>query len=412
MNRGSGRRPNHSFPRDAIAVFRRHVKARDLTLEAMAADLELSTTTIYNFLNGNVRKETTFDQHVVRFCKYLEIEPQQLLAEVRLLDQHGLESAKYCMFIGDSLTLWYSRVGNGIAPIKDQNIDLIYDGRSEVRFPSHLERLVHKVRDEHGKGMHDFDNNSLLTVLSGETSAWKGKDEEFYCKLILGKSDYAALYALRRTEDGKRLLKDYIDKWSPDILFEAATGQGVGVNVVVVTADDCMMLGRRSREVAVRTGQLDVSCVEGFNIKQDVGADAEESRRRFEPTPIALRAIHEEYGITDDKVRSVSFLNLGFDLQYAQWNLIALAKTSLSSTQVRNRQRSVASQGIEYSDVYAVGCTNPKDVFTFLADDERPVWSCGLAAAFYAQVALHGVSAVEDALQDIKFRDPERFLWD
>jgi len=37
--------------------------------------------------------------------------------------------------------------------------------------------------------------------------------------------------------------------------------------------------------------QLGVSCVDGFNIKQDVGADAEERRRRLEPTPIALRAI-------------------------------------------------------------------------------------------------------------------------
>lgn len=404
--------PGHMpTPKQIAEVLKRHAETRGLTQEKVAEILDISVGQANSFLNGRMVEGKAFRAKVELLRACLELDAKDLHAEAFFLDQYGLESASHCIFLGDYLTLWYSRVGDGTTPIKPENIDLIYDPGLPIEFPAQLERLASKVLTEHAAGKHEFANNPVLTIVGGETSAWRGSDEEFYVKLEFGATDYAHLYALRQTSDGKKLLRDYVRAWSPDILFEPVTGQGFGVNVVVVSRDEKLAFGRRSAKVGARKLQLDVGTVEGFSLKRDIGDARPTQRCRFDAASAARGAMREELGIGDDDIEVLEFLNLGFDLQYAQWNLIAIARSRLTSIQIRNRHRTVAPQGIEYSELIWADGASPRKAFELVSNDEQPFWSCGLAAIFYAFVRMHGIAKVEEALDGVKFRPPDRFVW-
>jgi hypothetical protein len=399
-------------PQQLTAVLRKYIAKQEVKQSTLAADLNLSTGAVSNFLNDKMIKGKAHSAMVEKFRTYLQIDSEILSAEAYFSEQHGIESAGHCMFIGDNLTLWYSRVGNAVKPISDFDVDLVYNAGRTVQFPNLLERLTSKVLIEQELGKHSFSNNKILTIVGGETSAWKGSNERFHVSLELAATDYAYLYTLRRTSEGKSLLRDYIAGWTPNILFEPTTAQGLGVNVAIISDDDCLIFGRRSRDTGVRRGQLDVGAVEGFNVERDIGKELLGERKRFDLMPIVMEAAQEEFGIGNNNTKFVKILNFGFDLQYAQWNFITLLKSNLTAKEIRNRHRSVASQGVEYEKVTWVSCVNPRLAFEFMANDEMPVWSCGLAAAFYSMVNIHGIDEVERALAGIKFKDPEIFLWD
>lgn len=397
---------------DVIRVLHSEVKKRGLTQGALADELELQPSQLSHFFNHKMSDPKAINRIIDKLIAYFHLEKKATYAKAMHIELHGLESAEHCMYLGDNLSLWYSRIGDGITPIAEKNIDLIFAPDEKVVWPDRMDRIVASVRQDHSGGRLKFTNNPLLTIMSGETSAWKGVGEDFYVKLVFAQTDYAALVALRGTEDGRKLLREYIEGWSPDILFESATGQGVGINVVVVSSDQQLIFGRRSAAVGIRKNQLDVSSVEGLSVEHDIKSQAAGSRHRFDLTPVGFRAIREELGVTENKVGAFSILNFGFDLQYAQWNFIALAQVKLTAREIRNRHRSVASQGVEYRELEWIGCDSSRRVFEFISGKKEPFWSCGLVSVYYSLIHMHGIDAVEDALNGIKFHPPERFIWE
>jgi len=157
-----------------------------------------------------------------------------------------------------------------------------------------------------------------------------------------------------------------------------------------------MMFGRRFRNAGARPHELDVGAVEGPALMDfDAGGHAD-------VPDVMLRGVSEEYGVSPNQVTDIKVLGFGYDLQWAQWNFLGLARVDLPARKIRARHRRVAAHGAEYKETIGVPAT-PHDVFKVLSNELKGTWSCGLATAYYALTHLHGVEEVEKAADQFTF---------
>jgi len=389
---------NYRLAKAIGEVLKRQVKDEGWTQEELSREIGMKPTKLNELLNGVPKKEDTVIRNAKGVCEVLEITFDDLLKKVKYGAVHGLESAYHCIEIGENLTLWYRYAGNGMSPISPADISLQFDRSlgETLYLPPKVEQLVRRVLHERDQGKHTFENNPLLTIFGGKAFPPIGIDERDGVELKLGATDYAICYALRRTEEGRRYFRALVNDWTPEEPFDPIIAQGLGVNVAIVSNDEQMIFGRRFENAGARPQELDVGAVEGFALKDfDAAGHAE-------VPDVMVRGVSEEYGISPEQVTDVKVLGFGYDLQWAQWNFLGLARVDVPARKIRRRHRGLAIHGLEYIDTIAVPAM-PDEVFAGLSREPKGVWSCGLATAYYTLVHLHGPDAVEKAADRFRF---------
>lgn len=389
---------NYRLAKAIGEALKKQIRDEGWTQEKLSHEIGMNLTTLNELLNGVSKQEDTVIKNAKRVCEVLEITFDELLKKVKYGDVHGLESSYHCIEIGENLTLWYRFAGNGMAPISPADISLQLDRSlgETLHLSPRVEQLVRQVLHERDQGKHTFENNPLLTIFSGKAFPPIGIDERDGVELKLGATDYAICYALRRTEEGRKYFRALVNDWTPEKPFDPIIAQGLGVNVAIVSNDEQMIFGRRFENAGARPQELDVGAVEGFALKDFDAAG------RAEVPDVMVRGVSEEYGISTEQLTDIKVLGFGYDLQWAQWNFLGLARVDVPAQKIRRRHKGLAVHGLEYIDTIAVPAT-PNEVFEGLSHEPKGVWSCGLATAYYALVHLHGADAVEKAADQFRF---------
>ena len=389
---------NYRLAKAIGEALKKQIRDEGWTQEKLSHEIGMNLTTLNELLNGVSKQEDTVIKNAKRVCEVLEITFDELLKKFKYGDIHGLESSYHCIEIGENLTLWYRFAGNGMYPICPADISLQFDRSlgETLHLSPRVEQLVRQVLHERDQGRHTFENNPLLTIFCGKAFPPIGIDERDGVELKLGATDYAICYALRRTEEGRRYFRALVNDWTPEKPFDPIIAQGLGVNVAIVSNDEQMIFGRRFENAGARPQELDVGAVEGFALK-DFDATG-----RAEVPDVMVRGVSEEYGISTEQLTDIKVLGFGYDLQWAQWNFLGLARVDVPAQKIRRRHKGLAVHGLEYIDTIAVPAT-PNEVFEGLSHEPKGVWSCGLATAYYALVHLHGADAVEKAADQFRF---------
>jgi len=389
---------NYRLAKAIGEALKKQIRDEGWTQEKLSHEIGMNLTTLNELLNGVSKQEDTVIKNAKRVCEVLEITFDELLKKVKYGAVHGLESSYHCIEIGENLTLWYRFAGNGMAPISPADISLQLDRSlgETLHLSPRVEQLVRQVLHERDQGKHTFENNPLLTIFSGKAFPPIGIDERDGVELKLGATDYAICYALRRTEEGRKYFRALVNDWTPEKPFDPIIAQGLGVNVAIVSNDEQMIFGRRFENAGARPQELDVGAVEGFALKDFDAAG------RAEVPDVMVRGVSEEYGISTEQLTDIKVLGFGYDLQWAQWNFLGLARVDVPAQKIRRRHKGLAVHGLEYIDTIAVPAT-PNEVFEGLSHEPKGIWSCGLATAYYALVHLHGADAVEKAADQFRF---------
>lgn len=323
---------------------------------------------------------------------------------------NGCLMYKDCIQIGKLKTLWFRAIGSGIRrqEIMPENIIIKFDDKDIVfgrNIDGHVTRtrnLVKKdgvYRSENGTV---FTNNSIYAISNLSTWPPVGHDEDRSLELTLLKTDYAAFWTMLNVENAKRERMNCLRQWNLDDGFDSLFGLGVGVNVAIFTSDDKMIFAVRSSTQGARRDELDVGSVEGLSFHRDPP-----------PSPSLLkvceRAVNEEFAIEPSHVSGMYILGFGFDMQYCQWNAIAVCYTNMNSERLTRRQNQFANDVREFKGVYAIS-SEPEYVASWLSKQDRILWSCGLATTFYALIHKYGAQKVEDAFETFNVKEPERYV--
>lgn len=168
---------------------------------------------------------------------------------------------------------------------------------------------------------------------------------------------------------------------------------GFGVALVIFTSDQKLLLYRRHDSTGVRAGQIDASVVEGVHPTLDRSI----MHRGPDLYHTAIRGAEEELGIelVQDQI---AFLGFGVDLEYYQWNMLAVAHASETSSTVLERYRRGTSGKWESKKIEIIDST-PPFVFNYLRKEK--LWSTGIVAIYWALVHEYGRKRVELAAKEV-----------
>jgi hypothetical protein len=213
-------------------------------------------------------------------------------------------------------------------------------------------------------------------------------------------SDYFTLLATTRSldlnlEDPPAVLtlrQKYLQghDFSQPIAFLA---NGFGVALIILTREGRFIFIRRSQDVSVRKGELDVSVVEGVHPLLD-HATSYAGPNLFNT---AIRGAKEELGV-DLSQSNICFLGFGVDIVYYDWGLVGLAHSSLTAKQILENRSHGTGGKWETKNIELVD-GEPHSVFYYLKD--KKMWSVGWLTVYWALVHEWGQKKVHAAARAI-----------
>jgi hypothetical protein len=273
-------------------------------------------------------------------------------------DTFSFGSLKTTMFIVD---------GNGETPFRRSNIKILLS-QDPVEFPEELRTFRHEVElCENGKkgAGQQYPWNGANYAVRSCAAARTGLTEESEVRLGLQPSDYYNFLAAKESLDkfipkyGKTVRENYLDPffWNQPVPFLSSS---FGVNVALVTADNQLVVCKRSELVGSR--------------------------------PL-------EY---TDEVGRLDILAFIIDLQWHQWGCLGTASLKeLAYPELRERYNRATKDKFENIELDHV-IFAPKPVARYVLDRRRRgQWYGGAPACFYlALVASYGRHAVERAIKE------------
>ncbi|MFG2844744.1 hypothetical protein ACGF12_16450 [Kitasatospora sp. NPDC048296] len=318
---------------------------------------------------------------------------------VRSLRSRGESSHSWTTFsLGPLRTSALIVEGDGETPIPAEGVHIqVLDG--ETRLPAEIAHWWDEIEAE-----------SARLRAEGRTPVWNGLryavesfdisrtplDEQPEVRLRLRPTDYYTFLAAqqldRRLPDGTTLRSRYLD---PDHPLEAPAFLqcSLGVNIAVVTADDMLVVSRRSDRVRMAPGTWNSSVNEGVSRHID-------SSGRNAPVlhAVARRGMREELSLEPHEY-SIELLAFVLDVEKRQWSAHFYARLNeLTHQKLRTRlSRGVADrwehQTIDYVPFRAA------TVATYLLHSDRiHRWAPVAPALFHlALVHVYGRATVERA---------------
>ncbi len=168
---------------------------------------------------------------------------------------------------------------------------------------------------------------------------------------------------------------------------------GFGVVLVIITGDQKIILSRRQDSSGMRPGEVDVSVVEGLHPTLDRSI----KQRTPDLYHAAIRGTQEELGIElvqDD----ITFLGFGVDVEYYQWNILGMARTSDTATQILERRKRGGGGKWELKTLEIID-SNPKVVLSYIQKEK--IWSTAIVAIYWALVHEYGKKQVDKIAKEI-----------
>lgn len=379
------------------------------TLNDLASGDDAAKAAYHRLRNGDYKRAAPTDDSVQQMASAFGFRSAAQFKRYCITPQfNGAIGVADCIEVGSLQTLWFRQVGSGERgqELKDANVELVFAEREPNFGSTAIERAIANTRnsivgDKFTAGGASHENGRLFALQTMSSWPPRGPAEERVLRLGMGVIDYAAFWTLLNDSKAKHARMERLRDWSPSRGFDPLFGLGLGINVAIFTKDEKMIFGVRSMGQGARCDEIDVGAVEGMSVKKD-------GTSNLVLKDVAYRAVEEEYFITRDVISEMHILGFGFDMQYCQWNGIAVCYTSLNAADLRRRQKIWAEDVAEFSGIFAV-VSEPDAVARWLAAQDRRIWSCGIASAVYGLTHKYGKSAVSAAFDDFSSARPEQY---
>jgi hypothetical protein len=159
--------------------------------------------------------------------------------------------------------------------------------------------------------------------------------------------------------------------------------QGFGIIVVVLTSDNYLIFHQRRPDIDVRPGEIDLAVIEAINPFKD-RSDTSSAPDLYRA---AARGVNEEVckGIVERD--DVTLLGFAVDLKYYQWNVVGLARSPMTYSEIiESRSRGVEGKWEMYKLIPVK--SDPISSLSFLRDQE--IWDFNLLALYWFLVKVYG----------------------
>lgn len=319
---------------------------------------------------------------------------------LRRVNSNPNEPTPVTFQLGDLATPCLIVEGDGLTKIDEESVHLRV-GPNKVELPAELEEWRREVEAEQerrrGVGLPHYWNGESYAV-EGLTVSRRATDEAPEVFLRLCQADYYTFLTSqqldRRFADGTTPRRRYIEPIGPQSA-PAFMSCSLGTSVLVITADNYVLLRCRSREVGSRPGFWGVSADEGLSRRLDGRRDT--APRLHE---VARRGLREELALDEDEYQ-LALLAFTIDVDRQQWDSIFVAYARAATrSDLRARITRGIPDGWEYADSEFVPF-EIDDLLSYLSRQDRrdrltPVLP---AAVILALKYEYGRTAVERAVR-------------
>ncbi|MGY1636891.1 hypothetical protein ACI78V_09580 [Geodermatophilus sp. SYSU D00742] len=298
--------------------------------------------------------------------------------------------------IGPLRTGYVGVDGDGSRVIPEENVSVTVDP-TDVELPADLRAW----RAEAGAaleaaGRWNGARYAVVTCSAGRS----GDREEPVLRIRLRHSDYLNFRTTQQVDrpfdDGTTPRSRYLAGRSlremPDFMANS-----LGAHVAVVTADDLLVVSRRSEGVAVQPGLWSAAVSEGLSRGMDGAPDAPPSIYG-----LARRGMDEELAV-DEHEYSLELLSVGLATTVHQWVALFVARLhSLTWDQLSDRLSRGSADPWEHSEHDTVEFA-PGPVLAMVLDPaRRDSWTpASVPAFYYALVRRWGRAGVERAVEEL-----------
>lgn len=276
---------------------------------------------------------------------------KNLVRFLRNIFRKDLKEIEEFVTIGDCRTSLFLIDGNGYRKYAPETLSARYfDGtpdspediadrisEKEKDMEAARESGNQKVWDGIGVGLRSY------TILRDPAEEFLGLNVDFY------KSRYAQFQATVATigkedrSDTHSIYARHIAGKSPrDVVPYLA--RHVGIAALIITKDDVLIVTKRDENTGARPGEFDVSVVEGIEPTKD--ADMSGEVNKIDVFRAVMRGCEEEMGFRPS-LEEVSILGFGVDMQWYQFNFLAIVKTRLTYQEILENRNGRAKDSWE-----------------------------------------------------------------
>jgi len=302
---------------------------------------------------------------------------------------------------GNLETSWRVLDGDGGSEYLPETIECFYDPNIEnlpVELSDRNMQIQMQEEEKKREGLK-FDWNGKRYSLQRFIISRTKLEENLKLSLFFKPSDYYSFLATNMSLDEEILYKGkmvslrdrYIadTDWTKPIKYFS---NSFGINLMIITSDNYLIITQRSEHVASRSQQFNASVNEGLSRyfdRTDRGDGPDVYR-------CAIRGAYEELGL-GLKPSDICFLSFGVDTQYSQWGLLGLAKTDQQLEHIMYTHSRGVKDKWENSKIHAVPFS-PNDVVKFVLSQKDP-WAPGALACIY-HTLVHELkrSSVDNAI--------------
>jgi hypothetical protein len=295
--------------------------------------------------------------------------------------------------------------GNGETPYRPRNIQVRVENKA-VSLPPELRAIrkqIERREDRKREAGSQYLWNGLNFAVDSFSVTRTGLTEESEVSLGLKLSDYYTFLAAKESLDkyvpkyGKTVREQYLEPfyWSRPVSFLSSS---FGVNISVVTADDQLVVCRRSEVVGSRPLEYTVSANEGLSR----GIDDQGGVHVPDLYACGYRALDEELGVEKWDVDKLEILAFVVDLQLHQWGCLGWARLSdMTYSELRERHVRAAKDRFENIELDSVPFT-PRAVADYVLEpNRRAYWYGGAPVSFYLALVLNfGRRSVERSIKE------------
>lgn len=295
---------------------------------------------------------------------------------------------------GNKDSKWLIVDGDGEDVYSAKNVFTYFD-KDAIQLPPDLlerkQRIEKEQKENRKKGLpyHFNGENYKFDKFSNNRFS---TDETLELHLWFRPSDYYTFLATDMALDEKEMREKYFpeDQWTQPSKYFA---NSFGVNLVVITKDEHIVLTKRSSLVGTNKGMYHISVNEGLSRTFDRGV----STQAPDVFRAAIRGIVEELGATDVEVQDISYLSLGVDTRFSQWGILGKARINKTSEELQAWRSSGVKDKWE-NEEFVILPLDLSEIVKFVAEHD-PWTPAGLTCLYHTLVSEFGREKVEKAIQ-------------
>ncbi|HYK08390.1 MAG TPA: hypothetical protein VEW42_02740 [Candidatus Eisenbacteria bacterium] len=295
---------------------------------------------------------------------------------------------------GNKESTWLIVDGDGEETYEQKNIFTYFD-KDRVQLPPDLlekQKEVEKEQKENRKKGLPYHFNGESYKFDKFSLNRFSSEEALELHLWFRPTDYYTFLATDMSLNEEKVREKYFpnENWTqPEKYF----ANSFGVNLVVITKDEHIVLTKRSGLVGTNKGMYHISVNEGLSRTFDRGV----STQAPDIYRAGIRGIVEELGAVDVEAKDISYLSLGVDTRFSQWGILGKARISKTSEELKEWRSSGVKDKWENEEFFTIPL-DLTDIVKFVADHD-PWTPAGLTCLYHTLVSEFGREKVEKTIQ-------------